>query len=149
MTDSSALADVISELLSTERSYVKRLKTLKYDYADPLRKFSRNRETAILPPYEAKTLFGNIDNLLPVNEAFLTDLERLVSPDGVKMVGGIGDVALKHFKVSRGFEHYKQYYIKREEAQVIFEREMMKRGSGFAEFVDVRALFCASASHLL
>jgi len=140
MTDSSALADVISELLSTEKSYVKRLRILKHDYADPLRKFSRNRDTAILPPYEAKTLFGNVDNLLPVNEAFLADLERMVSPDGVKTVGGIGDVALRHFKTLRGFQHYKHYYIKREEAQSIFEGEMTRKSSGFAAFVDVRAL---------
>ena len=137
MTDSSALADVISELVSTERSYVKRLRTLKYDYADPLRKFSRSKDTSILPAYEAKTLFGNVDNLLPVNEAFLADLEKMLSSEGTKTVGGIGDVALRHFKDLRGFEHYKQYYIKREEAQTIFEREMMKRSSGFAAFIDV------------
>lgn len=129
--------DVINELLSTERSYVRRLQILKYDYADPLRKFSRNKETAILPPYEAKTLFGNVDNLLPVNEAFLTDLEKMMTPNGAKTVGGIGDVALRHFKDLRGFEHYKSYYDKREEAQTIFLREMGKKSSGFGAFIDV------------
>lgn len=124
--------------MSTERSYVKRLRTLKYDYADPLRKFSRSKDTFILPPYEAKILFGNIDNLLPVNEAFLTDLEKMMTPNGPKTVGGIGDVALLHFKEFRGFEHYRQYYVKREEAQTIFEREMMKKSSGFAAYIDVR-----------
>lgn len=137
MTDSSALADVISELVATEQSYVKRLRILKSDYADPLRKFSRSKDTAILPPYEAKTLFGNIDNLLPVNEAFLTDLEKMMAPNGAKSVGGVGDVALRHFKDLRGFEHYRQYYVKREDAQIIFEREMMKKSSGFAAFIDV------------
>ncbi|KAI6003714.1 hypothetical protein EDD15DRAFT_2156946 [Pisolithus albus] len=135
-TDASALLDVINELVNTERSYVKRLRILKDDYADPLRQFSRSKSTAILPPYEAKTLFGNVDNLLPVNEAFLADLERMMEPDGPKTVGGVGDVALKHFKDLRGFEHYKQYYAKREEAQTIFEREMMKKSSGFAAYVD-------------
>jgi hypothetical protein len=138
MTDTSALADIINELVSTELSYVKRLRTLKYDYADPLRKFSRSRDTSILPAYEAKTLFGNIDNLLPVNEAFLTDLQKLVSEHGKRTMGGIGDVALRHFRDVRGFDYYKQYYVGREEAQAIFEREMMKRSSGFAAFVDVR-----------
>ena len=138
MTDSSALSDVISELVSTEQSYVKRLRTLKSDYADPLRRFSRSKDTSILPPYEAKTLFGNIDNLLPVNEAFLTDLEKMMAANGAKTVGGIGDVALRHFKELRGFENYRQYYVKREDAQLIFEREMMKKSSGFAAFIDVR-----------
>ncbi|EGN93023.1 hypothetical protein SERLA73DRAFT_98341 [Serpula lacrymans var. lacrymans S7.3] len=136
MTNTSALADVINELVSTERSYVRRLRILKSEYADPLRSFSRSKSTAILPPYEAKTLFGNIDNLLPVNETFLTDLEKMLAPNGAKTVGGVGDVALRHFKDLRGFEHYKQYYIKREEAQSIFEREVMKKSSGFAAFID-------------
>ncbi|KAI0921011.1 hypothetical protein AcW2_006119 [Taiwanofungus camphoratus] len=131
MTNTSALADIIRELVTTERSYVVRLRTLKNDYADPLRMFSRNKDTAILPPYEAKTLFGNIDNLVPVNEAFLEDLEKMAVPNGP----GVGDVALRHFKKLKGFEHYKQYYTKREEAQAIFEREM-KKSSGFAAFVD-------------
>lgn len=137
MTESSALTDVINELVSTERSYVKRLRILKEEYADPLRKFSRNKETAIIAPYEAKTLFGNVDNLLPVNEAFLADLERMMAPHGAKNVGGVGDVALRHFRDLRGFEHYKGYYDKREEAQAIFVREMAKKSSGFAAFIDV------------
>ncbi|KAK2466062.1 hypothetical protein APHAL10511_001704 [Amanita phalloides] len=136
MTDTSALASVISELVSSERSYVKRLQILKTDYADPLRKFSRSKETAILPTYEAKTLFGNIDNLLPINEAFLTDLEKMMTSHGPKTMGGIGDVALRHFKELRGFEQYRQYYIKREEAQAIFECEVSKRSSRFGAFID-------------
>jgi hypothetical protein len=137
LTDSSAVSDLITELVTTERSYVNRLRILKRDYADPLRKFSRSKDTSILPPYEAKILFGNIDNLLPVNEAFLTDLERMMTPNGLRSVGGVGDVAIKHFKQLKGFEHYKQYYAKREEAQAIFEREMGKKSSGFAAFNDV------------
>lgn len=136
MTNVSALADVINEFVSTERSYVKRLYSLKHDYADPLRTFSRSKDTAIIPPYEAKTLFGNIDQILPVNQAFLEDLELMMLPDGPETVGGIGDVALKHFKQLKGFENYKGYYAKREEAQAIFEKEM-KRGSGFSAFIDV------------
>ncbi|KIL70247.1 hypothetical protein M378DRAFT_156324 [Amanita muscaria Koide BX008] len=136
MTDTTALASVINELVSSERSYVKRLQILKNDYADPLRNFARSKETAILPAYEAKTLFGNIDNLVPVNEAFLTDLEKMMTPHGPKTVGGVGDVALRHFKELRGFEQYKQYYIKREEAQSIFEREVSKRSSRFGAYID-------------
>lgn len=100
--------------------------------------------------YEAKTLFGNIDNLLPVNEAFLTDLEKMVAPNGSRTVGGVGDVALKHFKELRGFEQYRQYYVKREDAQLIFEREVSKRSSRFASFIDVglHLHFSSSHSHL-
>ncbi|KXN89579.1 Rho guanine nucleotide exchange factor gef2 [Leucoagaricus sp. SymC.cos] len=136
LTDTSALTSVITELVTSERTYVKRLQMLKNDYADPLRTFARSKETAIIPAYEAKTLFGNIDNLLPVNEAFLVDLEKMLVPSGSRTVGGVGDVALRHFKELRGFEQYKQYYVKREDAQLIFEREASKRSSRFAAYID-------------
>jgi len=126
--------------VATERSYVKRLRTLKHDYADPLRTFARSKDTAIISLYDANTLFGNIDNLLPVNEALLADLEKMVSPEGPQTIGFIGDVVLRHFKDLHGFEQYKQYYVKREEAQSIFEREVSRKSSGFAAFVDVRML---------
>lgn len=136
LTDTSALSSVIHELVTSERSYVKRLQILKHDYADPLRNFARSKDTAIIPPYEAKTLFGNIDNLLPVNEAFLVDLERMLGGNGTKNVGGVGDVALRHFKDLKGFEQYRQYYVKREDAQLIFEKEVAKRSSRFAAYID-------------
>ena len=83
-------------------------------------------------------MFGNVDNLIPVNEAFLTDLEKMMAPNGSKTVGGVGDVALRHFKQLKGFEQYKQYYVKREEAQMIFVREASKKSSAFAAYIDVR-----------
>ncbi|KIY49377.1 hypothetical protein FISHEDRAFT_41844 [Fistulina hepatica ATCC 64428] len=136
LTDTSALAENIKELVATEQSYVQRLRTLKYSYADPLRSFARDKNKALLPPYEAKTLFGNIDNLLPVNEAFFKDLEKMMASNGTRTVGGVGDVALKHFKVLRGFEQYRQYYVKREEAQAIFEREVSKKSSQFCAYIE-------------
>lgn len=100
-----------------------------------MRSFARSKDTAIIPPYEAKTLFGNIDHILPVNEAFLTDLEKM-EKTAHKGGPGVGDVALKHFKTLRGFEHYRQYYAKREEAQRIFEHEV-KKSTRFTEYIDV------------
>lgn len=132
MTNTSALADIIKELVTTERNYVKKLRILKTEYGDPLRNFSKNKSTAIIAPYEAKTLFGNIDQLLPVNEAYLADLEQMDQDVGP----GVGDVALKHFKMLKGFENYRQYYAKHEEVQKIFEQEV-KKNSRFAEFIEV------------
>ncbi|KAI0050211.1 hypothetical protein FA95DRAFT_662337 [Auriscalpium vulgare] len=136
MTDTSAIQDIINELVDTERSYVSRLKILKKNYADPLRSFATRKESMIIPAYEANTLFGNIDNIIPVNEALLADLEKMVAPDGPRMVGYIGDVMLRHFRDLRGFDVYKQFYVKREEAQMIFEREMSKKSSGFEEYTE-------------
>lgn len=93
-----SLADVIHELMKTERTYVQKLKALKHSYADPLRSFARNKDTAIIPAYQANTLFGNIDSLIPANEAFLADLERMITPGSHRSVGGIGDVTRKHVR---------------------------------------------------
>lgn len=142
MTDSTALRDQINEFVSTERSYVDKLHILKKEYADPLRLFARSKDTAIIKPYHANTLFANVDALIPVHEVFLEDLEKMHAEmnDEVKngsSVGGIGDVSLKHFKDYNGFHLYKLYYAKREEAQAIFESEMTQRGSGFPGYIDV------------
>jgi protein ECT2 len=141
MTDSSALSSAINELVSTERTYVQRLQMLKNDYADPLRNFARSKSTAIIPAREARIMFGNIDNILPVNEAFLMDLEKMLAPNGLQTVGGVGDVALKHFKTCPGFELYGKYYTHREEAQQIFEKEVSRKGSPFGAYIDVRVSF--------
>lgn len=92
----STLSNLVHELVKTERGYVQRIEVLKESYADPLRRFARSKDTAIIPAYQAKTLFANIDALVPVHEAFLADLERMVGPNGARTVGGLGDVAKKH-----------------------------------------------------
>lgn len=138
LTNTSALNDLVNELVTTERTYVQRLRLLKELYADPLRSYARSKDTAIIPAYEAKVLFGNIDQLLPANEAFLRDLEQMSTPSGPRTVGGVGDVALHHFGKLKTFDCYRQYYHKREEAQAIFKREMAKKSStGFAPFIEV------------
>ncbi|KAG9122598.1 hypothetical protein FRC07_000961, partial [Ceratobasidium sp. 392] len=102
-------------------------------YADPLRSFAKTRDTSIIDAYAAKTLFGNIDQLIPVSEAFLADLEDMLAGHGP----GVGEVSIKHFRDLRAFDCYKQYYTKREEAQQIFEREIAKKSStGFASYID-------------
>ncbi len=58
------------------------------------------RTPPIIPGYVANTLFGNIDQLVPANEAFLRDLQQMMSPDGPHTVGGVGDVALPPFQGS-------------------------------------------------
>ncbi|KAG8711425.1 hypothetical protein FRC08_015914, partial [Ceratobasidium sp. 394] len=131
--DAAVLSEVITELVTTERSYLKRLSMLKSSYADPLRSFAKTRDTSIIDAYAAKTLFGNIDQLIPVSEAFLADLEAMLAGHGL----GVGEVAVKHFRDLHAFDCYKQYYTKREEAQQIFEREVSKKSSaGFASYID-------------
>ncbi len=94
--EAATLVEVINELVKTERSYVRKLNVLKRSYADPLRSFARAKDTAIIPPYEAKTMFGNLDSVIPANEAFLADLECMLSRNGMKDADGVGDVFLRH-----------------------------------------------------
>lgn len=127
---------MINELVTSEQTYVKRLQILKTEYADPLRTFARRRETLIIDQYDAKILFGNIDALLPVNEAFLSDLLKMQAPGGQNLVGDVGDVALKHFKELSGFEQYKLFYPYRERAQELCEKH--SKSSNFSGFISVR-----------
>lgn len=94
--EAATLAEVINELVKTERSYVRKLHILKRSYAVPLRSFARDKDTAIIPQYEANTMFGNLDNIISANEAFLSDLESMLSRSGMKDASGIGDVLLRH-----------------------------------------------------
>lgn len=77
----SRFDSMLAELVSTERSYVRRLNVLYNSYAQPLRQSARDRETAIIPLYEAQRLFGNVGELLGANTAFLREMEAVIQGD--------------------------------------------------------------------
>ena len=55
----------------------------------------------IVPLYEAKALFANIDNIVLANTAFLADLEAMfLAGEGESRVG---DVCVHHVSRSKGF----------------------------------------------
>lgn len=141
LTDTSALGDRIDELITTERSYVRKLQAIKHDYADPIRSYGRSKDTTILPLFDAKILFGNIDSILPANEAFLKDLERMLASQGTIGYEGVGDIALRHFRDLGTFDCYRHYYSQRDKAQSILERETSRKktSTGFGAYIDVRA----------
>ncbi|CAK9786810.1 hypothetical protein CC85DRAFT_286503 [Cutaneotrichosporon oleaginosum] len=123
----------IEELVRTERSYVSRIKALKVAYADPLRHFAKSSNTSIIPVYEAKTLFGNIDAVLPAALTFLSDLESMWdSGDADK---NVGDVCLKHLKTLKTLDCYRTYIANQDEAQKTFN-EMKRKHSRFVTFID-------------
>ena len=104
---------------------------MQQTYADPLRIFAKDPSMAIIPSYNTTALFGNIDVLLAVNEAFLADLERAAVGGGPF---GVGDVALRHFRDLRAFDCYRHYYDACEDAQAMLS-DMIARRRNFAEFV--------------
>lgn len=50
-------------------------------YAHPLRDFTRRKDTEIINAFEAKQIFGNIEAILPANEALLADLRQSLYGD--------------------------------------------------------------------
>jgi hypothetical protein len=111
------LGNLIEELVRTERSYLMRIQALKkvrhaemleeagqrgvdvQNYADPLRNFARQEFSKIIPMYEAKTLFTNIDAIVPSAAAFLQDLEKMHEEGSGPST--IGDVCLRHVRRAR------------------------------------------------
>jgi hypothetical protein len=72
--------------------------TLHQSYADPLRKFARRTETMIIPVYDAKVMFANIDAVVEAAERFYSDLQE-VDLTGRARDRNIGDVCLHHVGV--------------------------------------------------
>jgi hypothetical protein len=58
---------------------------------------ARDRDTAIIPLYEAQRLFGNVGEVLGANSAFLKDLETYLEARkrGVTNVS-LGDLIYRH-----------------------------------------------------
>lgn len=65
-------------------------------YADPLRAFAKDQNTQIIPLYEAKNLFANIDLIVPASQAFLADLEAMWASEQGETT--VGDVCLRHVR---------------------------------------------------
>lgn len=71
------------------------------DYAQPLRTFSKKRETAIIPAFEATHLFTNIEQLVPISIAFerdLKDVAQRAQTERQRVPEGFGEVILAHVR---------------------------------------------------
>ena len=127
--DKARLASLVHELQDTETRYLKRITCLKtvsrfdgpvfclateadrsllswiQSYADPLRKFARRSETMIIPVYDAKVMFANIDAIVEAAEGFCRDLQE-VDLTGRARDRNIGDVCLYHVRAcNRSIPH--------------------------------------------
>ncbi|KAK8843437.1 hypothetical protein IAR55_007094 [Kwoniella newhampshirensis] len=127
------LSNLIDELVRTERSYLSRVHALKTSYADRLRLFARDANQQLIPPYEAKAMFANIEAIVPASAAFLTDLDAMLRTGQGEVT--VGDICLRHFKDLRTFDPYRIYLSKQDESQKLFQ-ESLKRFPGFASFIE-------------
>ncbi|TYJ55176.1 hypothetical protein B9479_004110 [Cryptococcus floricola] len=127
------LENLIDELVRTEKSYYSRIHALKTAYADRLRLYSKDPNQALIPPYEAKAMFANIEAIVPACHSFYTDLCEMLAAGRAEDT--VGDVCLKHFKTLRTFDPYRTYLSKQDESQKLFQ-ESLKKFSGFASFIE-------------
>ncbi|WVW79055.1 hypothetical protein I302_101018 [Kwoniella bestiolae CBS 10118] len=130
---SNRLNNLIEELVRTERSYLSRIHALKTSYADRLRLFSRDPNQQLIPPYEAKAMFANIEAIVPASASFLTDLDAMMQSGRAEDL--VGDVCLRHFKNLRTFDPYRTYLSKQDESQKLFQ-DSLKKFHGFASFIE-------------
>ncbi|WWC64175.1 uncharacterized protein I303_106783 [Kwoniella dejecticola CBS 10117] len=130
---SARLMNLIEELVKTERSYLSRIHALKTSYADRLRLFSRDANQQLIPQYEAKAMFANIEAIVPASAAFLTDLDAML--ESGHATESVGDVCLRHLKILRTFDPYRTYLSKQDESQRLFQ-ESLRKFPGFALFIE-------------
>ena len=91
---------IAEEVLQTERSYVTSLRVLVALYLKPLRNPETHEGVPVIDQTLIKMIFGNVDQVLDVNELFLADLEE-------KMThwSGLMDVS-SHEAISECFRRY-------------------------------------------
>lgn len=69
------------------------------DFALPLREFARKPNTAIIPTFQAKHLFANIEDLVPISERFEIDLREVINQmndPGLGLPEDFGEILLHH-----------------------------------------------------
>lgn len=93
------LEHALTELVTTERTYVKRIEALFnvsayliQRYAIPLRQLAQDKDTQIIPSPEAERLFGNLGEIVAANKLLLCELEILYEQGAAYMAASVGDV---------------------------------------------------------
>ncbi|BGP22351.1 hypothetical protein JCM10295v2_001230 [Rhodotorula toruloides] len=135
MVDFDKVRQSLQELWVTEESYLRKVSSLLKDYAIPLRTFSKRRDTAVIPQFEATHLFINLEQLVPIAEAFEADLRQLVSQmqkDKSGLPADFGEVILQHVEQ---MQPYKKWLANVSASEAI-RRELDKHNSSFREFVE-------------
>ncbi|KAI7875252.1 uncharacterized protein EV154DRAFT_472779 [Mucor mucedo] len=101
----------IQEFIKTEKSYVETLNTLVRYVVNPL-KSTMQQKHCILNTFKCHKIFLNIDQILDVNQKFLSDLQQ-----GNR---AFGLVCKEHIA---NFECYRKYLLEQSEAQKLHAKE--------------------------
>ena len=134
--------NVINELIETEKSYVRKLKLVQTLYMDKLSASGKEQEpqntenetgifsipsdepnAASISPSEHSMIFGDIGQVIRVNEDFLNDLMQSSE---------IGKTILFHIKQFGVYKNYINFYSKSTETI----KKCIEKNSGFKMFLD-------------
>ncbi|KAH8914297.1 hypothetical protein BT69DRAFT_1290419, partial [Atractiella rhizophila] len=109
------------------------------NYALPLRTFAKDKNSLIIPPFEARVLFGNVEALLGLNEQFLGVLEGMRIGEEVERGAGVEWAGIIKDWMSRFSVPYTSYLSSYPQAKGI-ENSLMATTSqwrsGFSRFCE-------------
>lgn len=133
-TDQAAILALFTELVSTERTYLKRIAALNQSYAIPLKKFSKSSQTKIIDKYEATSMFGKIEAIVVANTSLLNVLQRSLSilehdPRSIHWVELMSNELLN---IQRPYRDYLAGYDIIKET----EQKLLKKSEGFRQFCE-------------
>lgn len=118
---------------------MRKLNWLVQGYARPLRALATSRTKAVLPRFEAANIFGNIEEILKVNTAFLKALEKI--GDESKTLGSVC------VEFASRFEVYRPYLQAHADAEQLSVNEE-KRNKTYRDFLEKRKYDAAAKDRL-
>merc|ERR1712130_135 len=118
---------ILKEIVETETNYVDSLQILVDSYVTPLR-----NKTNILKPQEWQTLFGNVGDILIINQFFLHALRKKLQEtieDPIKSC--LGDVFSKFMDK---FMKYSEYSMNHQKATTLLEEFKTRKDNSAQRF---------------
>ncbi len=142
-TENQARLEVMSEIMESERQYVFDLNNLNQFYVHVLRNPAHwggqkeKKETwfsqKTLNDEEAKLVFANIEEIIPMNTKFLQELEALFAE--MQTEQSLADVFVEY---APKFKLYVDYVVQFEDSQLLIE-QMQRERMGFASAAEAAA----------
>lgn len=113
---------IISEFVSTERSYIQHLKILKQKYLDPAK--------SIISKESMKKIFGDVEWIIRINTSFLEDVEEALKSQNQDLA--FAQVLKKDFPM---FKLYTKYISNYSLSQEAIKKEC-KKNKKFEQFLN-------------
>ncbi|KAH9809848.1 hypothetical protein DFH28DRAFT_511861 [Melampsora americana] len=135
-TDHKAILALFTELVITERTYLRRITALNQSYGVPLRQFSNSKHTKIIDKYEATTMFGKIESLVKASTNLLVVLERSLeiiqqADSSTTHHSWSEEIASELLYIQRPYRDYLGSYDTIKETE-----QKLKRTEGFRQFCE-------------